>query len=124
MDNVESQVIPERGGKQGFTVEFVSPAGDIISVFMPNSDESDLNRLNAETRARQLMADIVGMDASQLRDVTDIPASQRRSARQAGDTGELEDQLQEGLEGSFPASDPVSATSSTVSGSGPKSKAA
>ncbi|WP_137154071.1 hypothetical protein [Rhizobium sp. FKL33] len=124
MDNVESQVIPEQGGKQGFTVEFVSPAGDIISVFMPNSDESDLNRLNAETRARQLMADIAGMDASQLRDVTDKPASERLSARQAGDTGELEDQLQEGLEGSFPASDPVSATSSAVSGSGPKYNAA
>ncbi|MBB1248215.1 hypothetical protein [Rhizobium sp. G21] len=124
MDNVESQVIPERGGKQGYTVEFVSPAGDIVSVFMPNGDESDLNRLNAETRARQVMAEIAGMDASQLRDVTDKPASERLSARHSGDTGELEDQLQEGLEGSFPASDPVSATSSTVSGSGPSSNAA
>ncbi|MCV3765536.1 hypothetical protein [Rhizobium sp. TRM95796] len=124
MENVESQVIPERGGKQGYTVEFVSPAGDIVSVFMPNGDESDLNRLNAETRARHVMAEIAGMDAGQLRDVTDKPASERLSARQTGQKEELEDQLQEGLEDSFPASDPVSITSSTVSGSGPKSNAA
>lgn len=124
MDNVDTQVIPERGGKQGYTVEFVSAGGDIISVFMPNSDESDLNRLNAETRARQLMADIGGMEPGQFRDVTDKPAAERLTARETGHKDEMEDQLQEGLEESFPASDPVSITVSTVSGSGPKSNAA
>lgn len=124
MDNVDTQVIPERGGKQGYTVEFVSAGGDIISVFMPNGENSDLNRLNAETRARQLMADIGGMEAGQFRDVTDKPVSERLSARESGHKEEMEDQLQEGLEDSFPASDPVSITSSTVSGSGTKSNAA
>lgn len=39
-----------------------------------------------------------------------------QSARAAQDTGTLEEQLDEGLESSFPASDPVSATVSSIPG--------
>ena len=39
------------------------------------------------------------------------------SARKSGDKAELEDQLDEGLEETFPASDPVSASYSSTAGS-------
>jgi hypothetical protein len=45
----------------------------------------------------------------------------RRTAGRSEDRKVLEEQLQEGLEGSFPGSDPVSVTSSLISGS-PKPK--
>jgi len=45
----------------------------------------------------------------------------RRTAGRAEDRKTLEEQLDEGLEDSFPGSDPVSVTSSLISG-GPKEK--
>ncbi len=45
----------------------------------------------------------------------------RRTPGRAEDSRTLEEQLQEGLEDSFPGSDPVSVTSSLISGS-PKDK--
>jgi hypothetical protein len=45
----------------------------------------------------------------------------RRTAGRAEDRKTLEEQLDEGLEDSFPGSDPVSVTSSLISG-GPKQK--
>lgn len=47
----------------------------------------------------------------------------RRTPGRSEDLQTLEEQLQEGLEGSFPGSDPVSVTSSLISGR-PKEKAA
>lgn len=41
---------------------------------------------------------------------------QRRSPGRSEDPSVLEEQLQEGLEDSFPASDPVSVTSTLISG--------
>lgn len=47
----------------------------------------------------------------------------RRTPGRAEDNRTLEEQLQEGLEDSFPASDPISVTSTVISGS-PKDKPA
>ena len=47
----------------------------------------------------------------------------RRTAGRAEDRETLEEQLDEGLEATFPGSDPVSVTSSLISG-GPKEKLA
>jgi hypothetical protein len=47
----------------------------------------------------------------------------RRTAGRSEDSKILEEQLQEGLEGSFPSSDPVSVTTSLIIGS-PKEKRA
>ncbi len=44
-----------------------------------------------------------------------------QSARTKGQKGELDEQLNEGLEDTFPASDPVSVTSSSIPG-GPKKR--
>jgi hypothetical protein len=121
MQNVETQVHPEQAGKLGFTVEFVGDTGEIISVFMKQDGESTLNRLNALDKARALMVEISALDVSELAspcaDGDEECLKHLRSARAAGDTGTMEEQLDEGLEASFPASDPVSITVSTVSGS-------
>jgi hypothetical protein len=119
MHNVETQVHPEQAGKLGFTVEFVGDTGEIISVFMRQDGESNLNRLNAVEKARALMNEVSALDENELASpkCDEECAKHLRSARAAGDTGTMEEQLDEGLEGSFPASDPISITVSTVSGS-------
>ena len=51
--------------------------------------------------------------------------TRRRTPGRSEDPAVLEEQLQEGLEDSFPASDPVSVTSTLISGTGkrpPKEK--
>lgn len=118
MQNVETQVHPEQAGKLGFTVEFVGDTGEIISVFMKQDGESNLNRLNAVDKARALMVEVSALDENQLASPKGDEECTKhlRSARTAGDTGTMEEQLDEGLEASFPASDPVSITVSTVSG--------
>jgi hypothetical protein len=119
MQNVETQVHPEQAGKLGFTVEFVGNTGDIISVFMKQDGESNLNRLNAVERARALMVEISGLDENDFAPRAEGESvGHLRSARATGDMQTMEEQLDEGLEASFPASDPVSITVSTVSGSG------
>lgn len=125
------------------TVEFVGEGGDIVSVHLKKDANGHLNRLNAEEKAKAVMIQIATFDAGNagfadmdasfasedpqpayftLR--TASPSSAKgdelpavvslRSARSAQDTGTLEEHLDEGLESSFPASDPVSATVSTI----------
>jgi hypothetical protein len=118
MQNVETQVHPEHGGKLGFTVEFVGDTGEIVSVFMRQDEDCNLNRLNAIDKAKSLL---VEMGSHSDADFVEPPAAEFnahvRSARSMGDAYTMEEQLDEGLEGSFPASDPVSITVSTISGS-------
>lgn len=45
-------------------------------------------------------------------------SSRRRTPGRSEDPAVLEEQLQEGLEDSFPASDPVAVTSTLISGNG------
>lgn len=111
MQLIGTQVHAEQGGKRGFTVEFVGDGGEVISVQLRASEGSDLNRQNALEKARDLMRDVADRD---LTDVVDLEA--QPSARQARDEDEMESQLDEGLEDTFPASDPVSVTSSTTAG--------
>lgn len=40
MQVVGTQVIPSHGGKSGFTVEFVSDGGEVVSVQMKGADIS------------------------------------------------------------------------------------
>ncbi|QRM44365.1 hypothetical protein [Rhizobium sp. BG4] len=109
MQVVGTQIIAARGGKDGFTVEFVSDDGAVVSVQMRG--EEGLNRQNAIMKAQSLMSAMASVDASEGGDM-----SVHRSARASGDRAELEEQLDQGLEDSFPASDPVSVTRSSVPG--------
>ncbi|THK39341.1 hypothetical protein EHS39_03695 [Ensifer sp. MPMI2T] len=115
MHLVGTQVIPEQGGRSGFTVEFVGEGGEIVSVSMRNDASRSLNRLNAVERAKAVMLELAHTDAPDGSDADmERKVKAARSARAAKDTAEMERQLDEGLEDTFPASDPVSITGSTI----------
>ena len=65
-----------------------------------------------------LVGEVLVPDDSGKRDVHETPATRSLRAEQARAAGE--DELEEGLEDTFPASDPVSATSTTTTGAPPK----
>jgi hypothetical protein len=111
MQLVGTQVIPAYGGKGGFTVEFVGDGGEVVSVQIKNVPGQQLNRLNAVEKAREVMSRFA---TAKIRDDDDGQPSVLRSARAAGDKGTMEEQLDEGLEGTFPASDPVSVTNTAI----------
>jgi hypothetical protein len=108
------------------TVEFIGEGGDVISVQMHKSRDDDLTRLNAIEKAKAMM-----LEASTFEQVPDDSAHNTprekpapggespavlslKSARAAHDSRVLEEELDEGLDGTFPASDPVSATVSSI----------
>lgn len=119
MQVVGIQVSAERAGKAGFTVEFVGADGEVVTVTCPQDAESSLNRLNAVAKAKAILAATLEADETAL-EVTDQPrpgAAARGplpNARTAHDKGTMEEQLDEGLEDTFPASDPVSIASSAI----------
>lgn len=101
------------GGFAEYLVEFVGDGNEKVTVKFDNTSGKELSRLAAVRLAAErihnallLACEKGGLDPVQL---TVLP-----SARRAGDEEELERQLNEGLEDTFPASDPVSATSSTI----------
>ncbi len=106
------------------TVEFVGEGGDVISVQMRKSEGGDLNRQNAIEKAKAMMlqvatfeqaADSNGGSRASTTSGGESPAVlSLRSARSAHDKATLEEELDEGLEDTFPASDPVSAIVSTI----------
>lgn len=125
MQSFETLVHPEMGGKLGYTVEFVGNAGEVISVQLRQDAENHLNRLNAVEKARELLVEATVLEDGKD-DVSDYEAQSngnfdenrghRRSARALGDIEAMEEQLDAGLYDSFPASDPISITVTTVSG--------
>ena len=124
MQSFETLVHPEMGGKLGFTVEFVGNAGEVISVKLRQDAENMLNRLNAVEKARELLIEAAIVDGqtgaseheAQSNGNFDEQIGHRRSARALGDAEAMEEQLEAGLYDSFPASDPVSITVTTVTG--------
>ncbi|WP_426128183.1 hypothetical protein [Pararhizobium sp. PWRC1-1] len=125
MEVIGTQVHPQPSSGL-MTVEFVGEGGDVISVQMHQTESDGLNRLNAIARAKAMMLQVASFDQPDGGEADDSgrvssgstgesPAViSLRSARTAGDSGTLEEQLDEGLESSFPASDPVSVTVSTI----------
>ncbi|NRQ17488.1 hypothetical protein BHMPCIPO_04750 [Ensifer sesbaniae] len=116
MNIVGQQVLSDPGGVM--TVEWVAEGGDVISVRLQSS--SDLGVDKAVAKAKAMMVQVAAFEKGNAEiatasDAGGSPAVESlRSARSAKDTGTLEEQLDEGLESSFPASDPVSATSSSI----------
>jgi len=116
------------------TVEFVGEGGDVVSVRMTRHEDDGVTKLNAEDLAKGMMADVIAADIeavlnaapSSLTDPTvttaegESPAAvSLREEREARKDGWLDDQLDEGLASTFPASDPVSVSNTTIPGSGP-----
>lgn len=131
MTIIGTQVIAEAGGKRGYTVEFLEQQGAVISVTLRQDDNNELNRVNAVSRAKEFLGRLVNdnelpdedmetvnsYDAESNGKLDMTPAEELttlRSARKSGDTGTMEEQLDQGLEDSFPASDPISVTSTTI----------
>ncbi len=119
MQVVGIQVSAERAGKAGFTVEFVGADGEVVTVTCPQDAKSSLNRLNAVARAKAILSAALEADETAL-EATDQPrpATAARdplpNARTAHDKGTMEEQLDEGLEDTFPASNSVSIASSAI----------
>ncbi len=117
MNIVGQQVLSDPGGVM--TIEWVAEGGDVISVRLQSSTD-DLSVDDAVTKAKALMVQVatfgeVATDRANEADPSGSPAvASLRSARSARDTGMLEEQLDEGLKSSFPASDPPSATGSSI----------
>ncbi|MFK0329972.1 MULTISPECIES: hypothetical protein [unclassified Rhizobium] len=113
MQVIGTQVIPEQGGRRGFTVEFVGKGGEVVSVLLRKDMDRTLTSNNAIDRAKAVMGELASFDETAALSSVETGAAQP-SARAAGDVDEMEDQLAQGLEDSFPASDPVSVTSSAI----------
>lgn len=124
MEVIGTQVHPQPSSGL-MTVEFVGEGGDIISVQMHDTGNGGLNRLNAIEKAKAMMLQVAsfaqtddemedGAEAGDGENGLSPAVVSLRSARSAGDAGTLEEQLDEGLESSFPASDPVSVTGSSI----------
>lgn len=124
MHIVGTQVHEEMGGRLGYIVEFVGDEGEVVSVQMRQAEDGSLNRKNAILKAQDLLRDAARYDAEAAMESerSSLPAGKNgeseavASFRQSGDRAGLEEQLNEGLEDSFPASDPVSVTHSVTSG--------
>ncbi|ASY66149.1 hypothetical protein SJ05684_b51670 (plasmid) [Sinorhizobium sojae CCBAU 05684] len=119
MQFVGIQIHPERGGKAGYTVEIVGADGEIVTVLCPQNAEGTLNRLNAVARAKEILAAAAQAEEAPpgitaRRQSASVPEGALANARQAHDQHAMEEQLEEGLEDTFPASDPVSITGSTI----------
>ncbi len=120
MQVVGMQVVAEQGGKLGYTVEFIGDGGEVVSVLVKNDREQSVNRMNAVPHAQRLLESIAGQEldldsfeSAGIASPSDSLAAER-SARSKGDTHTMEEQLEQGLEDTFPASDPVSITQSSI----------
>lgn len=120
MDIVETR-ISSLGGFRVYLVEFVTEGEERVSVKVENETGAEIRR-----------DEVIRLAALKLGEAFNIACVEcgtepqnlltRPSARRSGDRAELERQLDEGLEDSFPASDPVSVTSSAIPASAdPKS---
>ncbi|KSV82009.1 hypothetical protein D9M68_714600 [compost metagenome] len=118
MNIIGQQVLTDPGGIM--TVEWIAEGGDVISIRLESCPD-DLGVDAAVAKAKALMVQVatfgeVETVSANTRDATGSPAVESlRSARSAKDTGTLEEQLDEGLKSSFPASDPPSAAGSSIS---------
>lgn len=110
------------------TVEFTLDSGEIVTVEMNNAD-GNLGNGNAVSHARELLVQLAAFEISDGGSVNRYDAVSNGnfdegskgleavpSARTTHDKAVLEEELEEGLEDSFPASDPVSATVTSILG--------
>ncbi|MBB5701779.1 hypothetical protein FHS76_001641 [Ochrobactrum daejeonense] len=112
--------ISSLGGFKLYLVEFVTEGEEKITVKVENETESELARDDVIRRAAIKLGEALGIACTECGIEPDSLLT-HPSARRAGDRAELERQLDEGLEDTFPASDPVSVTGSTIAGfTGPK----
>lgn len=110
------QVTAERAGRSGFTVEFIGDGDEVVTVMCPQDKAGSLNRLNAIAKAKDILHAAIAADetVAAAGDQAGVRRGTLPNARRAHDRDAMEEQLDEGLEDTFPASDPVSIASSTI----------
>ncbi|MBW0369392.1 hypothetical protein [Ensifer adhaerens] len=110
------QVTAERAGRSGFTVEFIGDGDEVVTVICPQDKAGSLNRLNAIAKAKEILHAAIAADetVAAAGDQAGVRRGTLPNARRAHDRDAMEEQLDEGLEDTFPASDPVSIASSTI----------
>lgn len=120
MDIVETRV-SSIGGFKLYLVEFVTEGNERVSVKVENDIDEELSRDEVLRRAANRLGHAFSIACVECGMTPDIVMT-KPSARDCRDTHELERQLEEGLDDTFPASDPVSVTSSAIPASAnPKS---
>ncbi|MBB4192552.1 hypothetical protein GGE45_002118 [Rhizobium aethiopicum] len=129
------QLIDTRVTQSGnfFTVEFLGEGGESISVKIDNS-HGELDSSTALDHAKVMMVQLTafpGRNADGSINRYDALSNGnfdegskgligQPSARSTHDSETLEEELNEGLEDTFPASDPVSATVSSIPANAPR----
>ncbi|MBV2144631.1 hypothetical protein KUG47_14115 [Falsochrobactrum sp. TDYN1] len=120
MEIVETR-ISSIGGFKLYAVEFVTQGEERVTVRVENETDAELRRDEVIRRAARKLGEAFGVACVEC-GIEPENLLTRPSARRAHDKEELERQLDEGLEDTFPASDPVSVTSSAIPASAdPKS---
>ena len=113
MQIIETEVIEGHDTKGGFVVEFLGDGGEKVSVHMAQSENGSLNRDNALQKAQVLLvqASRFGATAESGNDEqSEAVESLRQEQQETAEDPNSNSALQEGLEDTFPASDPVSAS--------------
>lgn len=121
MQIIGTEVTEATGSNEGFLVEFMGDGGERVSVRLAQSEHGGLSRDNALAKAQVvlLQASRFGLSTEGGDDAASEPSDAVESLRQEQhERGRAGSELEEGLEDTFPASDPVSATyTSTVGAS-------
>lgn len=121
MQIIGTEITEAQGAHEGFLVEFLGDGGEKVSVRLAQSENGGLSRDNALAKAQVvlLQASRFGHSdgnedaASGGSEPSDAVESlrQEQDSRLSGGSA-----LQEGLEDTYPASDPVSATYTSTAG--------
>jgi len=118
MQIIGTEVTETSGTNEGFLVEFMGDGGERISVRLAQSENGGLSRDNALAKAQVVLLQAGRFGHSDATEDADSePSDAVESLRQEqGERGHGESELEEGLEDTFPASDPVSATHTSTAG--------
>jgi hypothetical protein len=118
MQLTDTRVTPQTSGMGTYTVEFIGEGGEAISVTLRDErSDAEFSVKDLVLKAKAIMVQIATLAETPPSSQNDtLGIAGRRTAGRAEDKETLEEQLQEGLEDSFPASDPVSVTSTAIPG--------
>ncbi|KXF79145.1 hypothetical protein ATN84_05285 [Paramesorhizobium deserti] len=109
----ETRILPASTPDQAPSVEFIGTRGERVTVrFAHDEDMGSSDRDRLISKATLILAELVNADTAGDLD----KKGGGRSDERTEDPAELEEQLQEGLEDTFPGSDPVSVVSTGIPG--------
>lgn len=122
MQIISTEVTEANGATEGFLVEFLGDGGESVSVRLAQSESGGLSRDNALAKAQVVLlqasrfglsedaGDDASSDKSEPSDAVESLRQEQENRERGGSA------LQEGLEDTYPASDPVSATYTSTAG--------